>query len=423
MKISEEDRLTEVKSKACTMCPLPWKQLQVTTTGQVNPCCIWTGVPMGNLHISSFNQIWNGREFKKLRREMMEGKRPSGCQKCFLLEDIGTKSPRWYAYRKYLSTMDTIADETAGTGYDANFTIECWDIRFSNKCNLSCRMCGPEASTAWYKDSVIAFGKDYTDSVKARVNTKEVSQKLLDYLLTHLDVVTEIYFVGGEPLIMPEHYKVLDSVLENKYTDIYLRYNTNLTTLGANDKAIEYWTKLKNQGNRIEVGLSLDAIGPVAEYQRHGCQWQKVADNLKKLLEADIHIMVMPTVSVLNIWHVQDLLDYCVSLGIKGYDIANANIVTGPSHYDIRILPEKERNLTISRIKNYLEEHEDEEEELYGLRHKFFDPILTFFEEPLPNVVQARRTFISITGVLDRLREERFEDINPQYKNWKNWVQ
>lgn len=421
MDISTEDLLTEQGVRSCTMCPLPWKQLQVTTSGEVNPCCIWTGRPVGNLHKSEFKEIWNSSEFRKLRRTMMDGGRPEGCQKCFFLEDIGARSPRWYAYRKYLNSMETITENTISSGHDFDFTIECWDIRFSNRCNLACRMCGPEASTAWYKDAETAFGQQYVDLVRNKVNTPEISQKLLTYLLEHLDVVTEIYFVGGEPLIMPEHYKVLDDVLKHQYTNVYLRYNTNLTTLGPNDKAIDYWLKLKEQGNLIEVGLSLDAVGPVAEYQRYGCKWDKVASNLKKLVDSGVHLMVMPTVSVMNIWHVQDLIDYCLSLGISGFDIAVPNIVVGPSHYDIRILPDEEKQATISRIKNYLQVHEEEEESVQGVRHKFFDPILSFFDTKLEFEHQARREFVRITQVLDQLRNQSFDTVNPQYSDWKNW--
>lgn len=414
MIITDEDQRVDLETSECTVCPLPWKQVQVSTLGNVSPCCIWTGKPAGNLKEKSLKEIWNGFTYKKLRRDMLQGKKPEGCQKCWMLEDLHTKSPRWYAYRKYLSEIDTLKQDANPLGEEP-MKVECWDIRFSNLCNLACRTCGPEASSKWYSEASEVFGREWVNQIRCGQSPK-ISKELLDYLVEHLSDVSEIYFVGGEPLLMQEHYKVLDAVLEGKYTNVYLRYNTNLTTLGQNDKAIEYWKKLKEQGNKIEVGLSLDAVGEVAEYVRYGCKWETVVRNLRELINNEIHIMVMPTVSVLNIWHVQDLLDFCIGEGISGFDIANANIVTGPCHYDMRILQKEDREKTICRIQEYLKEHEEAEEELHGVRHKFYDPIVEFLrEDPQFDLGQARQEFKRVTQQLDRIRNQSFKAINPQY--------
>lgn len=414
MIVTDEDARVDLETQNSTVCPLPWKQVQVSTTGNVSPCCIWTGKPAGNLKSQSLESIWNGYTYRKLRRDLLQGKKPDGCKKCWLLESIHTKSPRWYAYRKYLSEMEDLVDTADPLG-NHEMKVECWDIRFSNLCNLACRTCGPEASSKWYREAPKLYGIEWVDKVKSEVNSYK-STELLGYLLEHLGDVSEIYFVGGEPLIMPEHYKVLEAVLEGKHTDVYLRYNTNLTTLGKDDQAVDYWKKLKEQGNKIEVGLSLDAIGEVAEYVRYGCKWDTVLSNLRKLIENDIHIMVMPTVSVLNIWHVQDLIDLCIAEGISGFNIANANIVTGPSHYDMRILTDSDKEKTIQRIQEYLNSHEEEEEALHGVRHKFYDPIIEFLrEDPQFDVEQARYEFRRVTRQLDSLRGQSFSVINPQY--------
>lgn len=420
MIITDEDVRVDKETQESPICPLPWKQVQVSTLGNVSPCCIWTGKIAGNLNENSLEDIWNGYTFKKLRRDMLHGKKPEGCQKCWLLEDLHTKSPRWYAYRKYLTDMKDLAETVDPLGTQ-EMKIECWDIRFSNQCNLACRTCGPEASSKWYSEAAQVFGSEWVKRLQSMQNP-EISRRLLFYLVEHLEDASEIYFVGGEPLIMPEHYEVLEAILRGKYKDVYLRYNTNLTTLGKDEKAIRYWKELKAQGNKIEVGLSIDAVGKVAEYVRHGCRWSTVESNLQKLLDNDIHIMVMPTVSVLNIWHVQDLLDFCIEKGISGFDIANANIVVGPSHYDMRILPERYKEDVINRITKYLEDHESEEEQLYGVRHKFFDPILEFLKEkPQFDVQKARQEFIRVTKALDLLRGESFTEINGQFGTWERW--
>ena len=44
----------------------------------------------------------------------------------------------------------------------------------------------------------------------------------------HIMDVEEIYFAGGEPLVMQEHYTILEKLIEAGRTDVRLRYNTYL---------------------------------------------------------------------------------------------------------------------------------------------------------------------------------------------------
>jgi organic radical activating enzyme len=50
-----------------------------------------------------------------------------------------------------------------------------------------------------------------------------------EQLLTHIDYVEQIYFAGGEPLLMEEHYRILDELVQRKRFDVRLIYNTNFT--------------------------------------------------------------------------------------------------------------------------------------------------------------------------------------------------
>ena len=45
-------------------CPMPWKQVHITTKGDVYPCCLWTGQPMGSLRRSFLDSIWNREGFR-----------------------------------------------------------------------------------------------------------------------------------------------------------------------------------------------------------------------------------------------------------------------------------------------------------------------------------------------------------------------
>ena len=42
------------------LCVLPWVHTEFTTDGTANPCCLYTGAPMGNLKQDNYLDVWNG---------------------------------------------------------------------------------------------------------------------------------------------------------------------------------------------------------------------------------------------------------------------------------------------------------------------------------------------------------------------------
>lgn len=408
------DQDTNTFTESNSICPMPWKQVHITTRGEVYPCCLWTGQPMGSIRKAPLGFIWNRLEFRNLRREFLQGSKPEGCKKCWLAEETGMRSPRWYACRKYLDFSKSIGKD------EQEDSIECWDIRFSNTCNLACRMCGPESSTRWYEDATKLYGSSWVDSVKRLVNQKKDSERLLDTLLDSLEKTSEIYFVGGEPLIMPEHYKVLETIIERNLSGIYLRYNSNLTTLGPEDRVLNLWKQLIELGNKVEVGASIDGTGELAEYVRYGCKWKVVESNLKKLQDAQIPVKIMPTVSVLNVYWMPEFLDWCINRGYKTFDwdVALPNFVVYPQHYDIRILPEEDKKLVCSKCQDYLDQCRDKEN--WELQRNFIEPIivrLTQQDLSLSREEQERacKEFSRINKLLDQIRNQSWTKINSQF--------
>ena len=130
-------------------------------------------------------------------------------------------------------------------------------------------------------------------------------------LFTFDTELAEVYFAGGEPLRMEEHYSFLDSLLAKNQTDLHLRYNTNLSTLTLKGKsALDYWKKFK----KITLAVSIDAIGEKAAYIRSGLKWNKFLENIELIKEQCPHIKIQiaPTVSNLSILSLCDLHQFFV---------------------------------------------------------------------------------------------------------------
>lgn len=64
-------------------CRLPWEQFMVRPDRTVAPCTFWyTTDHMGSLEERSFLEIWNGPEYRRLRRELLSDKPGVNCRAC-----------------------------------------------------------------------------------------------------------------------------------------------------------------------------------------------------------------------------------------------------------------------------------------------------------------------------------------------------
>lgn len=73
-------------------CMHPWTSVSVNEKGEVTPCCNAYMV-MGNLNNSSFDQIWTGGKYRKLRDSVNSDKPPVNCRTCVLRDYEGTDEP------------------------------------------------------------------------------------------------------------------------------------------------------------------------------------------------------------------------------------------------------------------------------------------------------------------------------------------
>ena len=146
------------------------------------------------------------------------------------------------------------------------------------------------------------------------------------------------YFAGGEPLIMKEHYYLLEKLIEAGKTDVRIQYNTNFSELAFKDKHVfEYWKHFKN----VSVGASLDASGARAELMRKGTDWAQAVDNRKRMQAEVPHVdfYISATISSMNVLHVLDFHREWTDLGLINAKDFNVNICQSPEWYRVDIFP------------------------------------------------------------------------------------
>tara|TARA_R110000796_G_scaffold74996_1_gene168427 strand:- start:448 stop:1770 length:1323 start_codon:yes stop_codon:yes gene_type:complete len=401
-----------VKSK--TFCMIPWIHVHAFPNGKAFPCCLAdSDHPIGDLHKNTIREVWNDDAYKTMRKNMLEEKSCKECTKCYEQEDMGFVSMR-NSTNKNFGQHIALVDDTKPDGTFDDFKLRYYDIRFSNLCNMSCRTCGGWFSSSWHDEETDLYGKrEYPKFMFAGKDKEDMWNQLQE----HIPYLEQVYFAGGEPLIMEEHYRLLDELERQKLFDVRLIYNTNFSKLRLKDKHVfEYWQKF----NSVSVGASLDAMGARAEYIRKGTEWSKTVSNRERMLREcpDTDFYVSSTVSIYNALHVMDFHRDWVNRGLIKAQDWNINILQGPDRDRIDVLPK----IYKEQVKEKILEHIEWLRPLDHLNRAVvgYESILTFMEN------QDKQTllhnFIEVNDKHDDYRKELFEDTFPEYKDLRSYV-
>ena len=71
------------------VCAIPWMHLAFEPSGKVIPCCLTSTFDYfsGDLKTQALPEIWNSKNQRDLRLQMMKGEKPEICKKCYKQED------------------------------------------------------------------------------------------------------------------------------------------------------------------------------------------------------------------------------------------------------------------------------------------------------------------------------------------------
>ena len=356
-KIRLEDLLDKEKyllTESKTFCMYPWIHIHAYPTGDAFPCCMSNmNHRIGNTRESSLAEIWNSEGMREIRVNMINDQPSPACHNCYEKEQAGFFSGRMSANKHHGHHIDKVRN-TAEDGTVSQFEMVYWDIRFSNLCNLSCRSCGHIFSSSWYQDQAKLAGGDWKDHNRVLNYAGRTETDMWEQLKPHLDYVEQIYFAGGEPLLMEEHYNILEELERRGRFNVRLIYNTNFTHVRLKDRTVfDYWKKFDN----VSVGASLDDMGARAEYIRKGTVWADVEANRRQMLEIcpEVDFYISPTLSILNAHNICDFHRYMVEQGLITAQDVNVNILQDPAHLRIDIATADYKQELTQKFQEHLE--------------------------------------------------------------------
>jgi organic radical activating enzyme len=405
-ELTEREQFLLKDSK--TFCIYPWIHLHAYPTGEAYPCChAEMGVgQVGNCRKNTLAEIWQDQPMQSLRADMLSETPNAACGRCYEQEASGFFSGRMSANKHHGHHVKKLESNP--------FEMTYWDIRFSNLCNLKCRSCGHIFSSQWYQDQAKLAGGDWKlhNSVLNYAGRSE--SDMWSQLEPHLDYVEQIYFAGGEPLLMEEHYRILDELVRRKRFDVRLIYNTNFTHTDLKGKSVfEYWQQFES----VAVGASLDASGARGEYIRKGTDWAVVEQNRRDMMRIcpQVDFYISPTLSIMNAMHLPDFHRDWVEQGLLKPQDLNVNILQDPSYYRIDIATAEYKQ----RIKQKFEQH------IEWLRPQDqLSRATVGFESAINFMLQTDNThlldtFWRKTYELDSIRNENVTDAIPELRALK----
>lgn len=256
------------------MCPYPFMGICAQTTGAVVPCCHLRKKDIDkenyNFTETDLETIFYGDKWTTLRQQFINGERPNLCSVCWEREDKNLRSPRQDALKRYTFDIETPKIKFA-------------DLKYTNECNLTCRMCSPGSSNQvdklvsnsdspqhLWRNKIAEFSIDKF-SPRSKVDS---TKKLIDNGLETLKVT------GGEPFVSKYFHEVLDYAIESGAANhLKIRLTTNATKF--TNALLEKLDHFK----WIDYVISIDGYGKTYEYIRHPFTWQMLDRRIDQFLD------------------------------------------------------------------------------------------------------------------------------------------
>jgi uncharacterized Fe-S cluster-containing radical SAM superfamily protein len=350
-------------------CNAPWYELQIYWDGSLGFCCqedhqLYPDNQKQQYNIARMSiQEWVDSEpMRRARQMMFEDTRNSVCRRCYNEESVGESSRRHRCNQKSVIFTKTnfkesykqspgynIFESSRATGAYSGLPIDL-HIDLGNYCNLSCKMCRPQASSSiavqyvkWGVPGSQEFvGSDWTKN-------EEVWQRVLGEIAGIPDL-TNIHFMGGETLITPRFENFVDYMIEQGRTDLCFSFVTNGTSF--NERLLNKLKKFR----RVGIEVSIETVTEHNAYQRQGTDTQQVLANIQRYLThcngSSITLTARPAISLLTIGNYHTLLRYCYEHQL----IVKALLVSTPKFLDVKVLPDAVRHSYTKHYKQLMED-------------------------------------------------------------------
>jgi hypothetical protein len=452
-KLGSYQRRIEDITESSTFCALPWIHFATRPNGDMRLCCSANASGAGDDHTvglvkqengepANFGRdtpmsAWNNSYMKSVRTTMLSSNIPKSCTKCFEEESKGVVSKRIWETATWVQDgldIKELIDQTTEDGTVPEKLVYL-DLRLGHTCNLKCIMCSPHDSSKWVADHKKVFPLFQNKDVIGQMQWD--SKTFNNYWYEHPDFwqemfrqipnLKQVYFAGGEPLMIKEHKMFLEEIVRQGYANkILIRYNSN--GLLISDDIIELWKKFK----KVKFAVSIDDIEDRNYYIRYPTDWNLLVKNLHILDNTpdNIQVSIATAIQILNIKTLPELARWKLTQGFKkinlensyedvlvGGGIVNMHLLYIPTFLSIRCLPDKDKQEVRDKFndlkewlwKNYTQDDNFWKINPYGWKR--WQAVLDFMDaESHTHLLPAFKEYIE---KMDAVRKLNFKTIFP----------
>lgn len=252
-------------------CPIPFKVLSIDVLWNIQSCSklFWVNnYSIWNVDKNSFLNEWNNNKIiNKLRQKIINWEE---------IEDLC----------KGCKYKNNFIKNYPNISLDSEKKVELLEIRFSNLCNFSCKMCYSSASSNLYNRDLKKYWKE--NSYKYEWEKLINNNIFWDDINKILDGLKTIYIWWWEPLINPTHFIFLDKIINSGFSkNIELIYHSNLSIIPwitwKVDSSILLWhsniTDFWNNFKSVKVFWSCDWYWEIYEKIRIWWNWKTFEKN------------------------------------------------------------------------------------------------------------------------------------------------
>lgn len=418
-----------------TFCVLPWVQMASKPDGTLNLCCLASHIVLKDensrahrMDEDSFEHIWNCDELKATRKKMCAGEKVNGCQICYNNEANKQESLRQSMNRRWKGLLGAKEikrriEESESSGGQLTSQPVYWDLRLGNKCNLKCRMCFPINSHGLNQEfaKIREEGKDFPSyDILSGQQAKDAlhwgdSEKFQESMIKVLPFARELYFTGGELMLIQTTYNILQAAVDlNVAHDIQIKFHTNTTIWNA--KVMELLPHFKD----VDIICSIDGAENTDDYIRYPTKFSVVNDNLKKYLDlaeqhANIFIAVSAAISWQNVFDLPQFAKWILSFNLPKrpqFRGVYYNLVYFPTFLSFKMIPSQLRTLAIESVIETVHLH-DAAQFMTPHIEQSLNALLHVLRQEPEYSEHERRDLITQTEVLDQTRAQNLKSLIP----------
>jgi sulfatase maturation enzyme AslB (radical SAM superfamily) len=425
-----------------SFCSSPWFHLRLTYDGSFEECRWYkTKIHDTNLADTAVMEFYNSSRMKSLRQDLLDGKKPAGCETCYYEGSFGKLNGRTRQLLKsgiqtnnfLLTARSSPHYERFLHSYQTQGHSDHWptdlQIDLGNTCNSACIMCDPVASSQLHTEykrlhkinsTQFANPADY----RSWTRNPETLERFIKELITIPDL-KYIHFLGGETLYDPAFYTICERLIEAGLAkNIIVGTTTNGTIY---DARVE---QLITEFKEFHLGISIETVTPLNDYIRYPGKIDNILANIDRFLalrnNSQLYISLRITPNIFTISEIDQVFEYMIE---KNVIAESCNILFEPAVLRIELLPDDIRNEIIVKLDQLIAKYNLRKTDHVNIRKSDIIPdvianvvldyyqFLTTYQRPGDADV-ARTQLVRFLKTFETNRQNSILDYAPRYEQF-----